>query len=83
MHSERKERKGLQPHDTSQGDDEHCKAMNARLQDMLHSCTRRQSPVRLAASHNLFEVHNVGMAALLQYPDLSHGRDWDACRQML
>lgn len=37
------------------------------------------SPVRLAAGHNLFEVHNVRVATLLQHPDLPHGCDWDSC----
>ncbi len=49
---------------------------------MLRECVLSRSPVRLAASHNLLEVHNVGVAALLQHPDLPHRCDWDACENI-
>ena len=39
----------------------------------------RASPVRLAAGHNLLEVHDIRVATLLEDSDLSHGCDWDAC----
>lgn len=61
-----------------------CSSVRARAQlGMLRGCALNWSPVGLAAGYNLLQVHDVGVAALLQHPDLSHGCDWNACENIL
>ena len=39
----------------------------------------QEDRIRLAASDNLLQVHDVGVVAGLQHPDLTHGCDWQTC----